>query len=411
MSIKKLLLSLTLIGMFGAISASASTIEFTIGKTEFSQEKNTVISQGTIEAAPFISNDRTMVPIRAISDAFEAQIEWNGEKQEVTVLNNNKKVVLKINSTTALVDDNEITLDVAPQIISDRTFVPLRFISESLEYNVNYVNATRQVVIDDTPIVTECGDVKISFAEFDTFVKIYENIIRQTDGELIDTISDTQFKKLLIDSVFEETNTIAKYSNTFPDLAPTSTDIDTINSSIADDSADFTMPMSGLAALVYEKTHLWSTERVFEHLVNTIDASKYYNDEYICAKHVLVDTKSTADTVYKKATTGTSFDKLIAQYGQDPGAMYSPDGYVFTKGEMVKPFEEASFALEIGEISEPVKSDYGYHIIKREPLPQLTESVENNIYINVGSKMLTDSPEPKNLFTTEEILSSKNTDI
>ena len=411
MSFKKLLLSLTLIGVFGTISASASTIEFTIGKTEFSQEKNTVVSQGTIEAAQFISNGRTMVPIRAISDAFEAQIEWNGEKQEVTVLNNNKKVVLKINSTTALVDDNEITLDVAPQIISDRTFVPLRFISESLEYNVNYVNATRQVVIDDTPIVTECGDVKISFAQFDTLAKIYENVIRQSNKELVESMSETQFKKLLIDTVFKEINNIAKYSNTFPDLTPTSTDIDYINDWIADDSADFTMPMSGLAALVYEKTHLWSTERVFEHLVNTIDASKYYNDEYICAKHVLVDTKSTADTVYKKAITGTSCDKLIAQYGQDPGAMYSPDGYVFTKGEMVKPFEEASFALEIGEISEPVKSDYGYHIIKREPLPQLTESVENNIYINVGSKMLTDSPEPKNLFTTEEILSSKNTDI
>ena len=108
MSFKKLLLSLTLIGVFGTISASASTIEFTIGKTEFSQEKNTVVSQGTIEAAPFISNGRTMVPIRAISDAFEAQIEWNGEKQEVTVLNNNKKVVLKINSTTALVDDKNL---------------------------------------------------------------------------------------------------------------------------------------------------------------------------------------------------------------------------------------------------------------------------------------------------------------
>ena len=48
----------------------------------------------------------------------------------------------------------------------------------------------------------------------------------------------------------------------------------------------------------------------------------------------------------------------------------NPNGYVFTYGEMVEEFEEAAFALEVGEISEPVKTSHGYHIIKKLPLDE-----------------------------------------
>jgi len=62
------------------------------------------------------------------------------------------------------------------------------------------------------------------------------------------------------------------------------------------------------------------------------------------------------------------FAYLGDSYSQDPGRASCPDGYVFGKGEMVAPFEEAAFALEEYEISDIVESEFGFHIIMRKPL-------------------------------------------
>ncbi len=62
------------------------------------------------------------------------------------------------------------------------------------------------------------------------------------------------------------------------------------------------------------------------------------------------------------------FDELTAEYTEDTGYAYYPDGYVFGAGEMVQAFENAVKSLEIGGLSEIVESEYGYHIILRIPV-------------------------------------------
>ena len=62
------------------------------------------------------------------------------------------------------------------------------------------------------------------------------------------------------------------------------------------------------------------------------------------------------------------FDQLIQEYGEDPGMEENPGGYTFGEGEMVQEFYDGAIALEVGEFSEPIRTDYGYHIILREPL-------------------------------------------
>lgn len=62
------------------------------------------------------------------------------------------------------------------------------------------------------------------------------------------------------------------------------------------------------------------------------------------------------------------FDQLMNEHSEDPGLAAHPDGYEAYKGQMVPEFEEASLALEDGQISEVVESDHGYHIILRLPL-------------------------------------------
>ncbi len=119
------------------------------------------------------------------------------------------------------------------------------------------------------------------------------------------------------------------------------------------------------------------------------DAQKAFEEEYMCVKHILIlfdgdgtgddDTKTLAkaNAAYDRAVGGESFEDLINELGEDPG-LDVEGGYVFTdNGQMVKEFESASKALKVGEISKPVRTTYGYHVIKRYPLPEKgTESYD-----------------------------------
>ena len=106
------------------------------------------------DVKPFILNDRTMVPVRFISENMGFNVEWNGALQEVKITNDNKIIKLLINKSKVLVDNKEVTLNVAPILYTDdlgrgRTMVPLRFISEVFGYQVNWNNELRQVTIQD----------------------------------------------------------------------------------------------------------------------------------------------------------------------------------------------------------------------------------------------------------------------
>lgn len=89
--------------------------------------------------------------------------------------------------------------------------------------------------------------------------------------------------------------------------------------------------------------------------------------------------KALAEDVLAKAKAGQDFDALVKEYGEDPGMESSPDGYTFTKGSMVAEFETASFALQIGEISDLVETTYGWHIIKKYDLPQSGDDYNNAV--------------------------------
>lgn len=84
-----------------------------------------------------------------------------------------------------------------------------------------------------------------------------------------------------------------------------------------------------------------------------------------CA-HILVAKHSEALAAVDRISAGEKFAKVAREISTDSGSA-KRDGNLgyFTKGAMVKPFEEAAFKLQVGEMSGPVKSDYGYHIIKR----------------------------------------------
>ncbi|MBP1966873.1 copper amine oxidase N-terminal domain-containing protein [Paenibacillus aceris] len=101
----------------------------------------------TFEVAPFIREGNTLVPFRAISEALKATVTWNEEERSVTVTRGGITVKLFIDSKTATVNGNEVTLEVPAAIENGSTVVPVRFVSEALKAAVKWESETQSVVI------------------------------------------------------------------------------------------------------------------------------------------------------------------------------------------------------------------------------------------------------------------------
>lgn len=85
----------------------------------------------------------------------------------------------------------------------------------------------------------------------------------------------------------------------------------------------------------------------------------------IQASHILVETQEAVIQLQQQLNEGADFGALAAIVSKCPSGGNQGDLGPFSRGQMVKPFEDAAFALDIGKISEPVQTQFGWHIIKR----------------------------------------------
>ncbi|MEL7049072.1 MAG: peptidylprolyl isomerase, partial [Pseudomonadota bacterium] len=98
-------------------------------------------------------------------------------------------------------------------------------------------------------------------------------------------------------------------------------------------------------------------------------------EEEVKARHILVETEDEARDLLEKINRGEDFEKLASEHSKDPGSKVNGGllGY-FGRGQMVPQFEDAAFKLSPGDVSQPVQSRFGWHLIKTEekrkkPLP------------------------------------------
>ena len=115
---------------------AGKTIKLQIGSRIVNVDNEAVI----YDAAPVIRNDRTLGPIRIITEALGGKVDWNGATKEVTLSINDKEIKMTIGKTLE-------KYGVAPVIIDGRTFVPVRFVADELGANVVWDDATKIVTI------------------------------------------------------------------------------------------------------------------------------------------------------------------------------------------------------------------------------------------------------------------------
>ncbi len=111
----------------------------TFGKKQQIDEQNSNV-------VPYIKNDRTMVPLRFITESLGAEIVWDEERGGCTVKKGKKEIIITFGSAEFTVNGETVTYDAPIEVMEDRTMVPVRFISEQFDCDV-YWNATNRAVV------------------------------------------------------------------------------------------------------------------------------------------------------------------------------------------------------------------------------------------------------------------------
>ncbi len=136
----------------------------------------------------------------------------------------------------------------------------------------------------------------------------------------------------------------------------------------------------------------YAIKKVFEGIEISEDEVKSYYEknksdfiskDSVGAKHILVDDLELANEIYKEIKGGGKFEDMAVKYSTCPSKERGGDLGSFSKGMMVPEFEAAAFNMNVGEISEPVKTQFGYHIInvysKTDGQEESYESVHDEI--------------------------------
>lgn len=115
---------------------------------------------------------------------------------------------------------------------------------------------------------------------------------------------------------------------------------------------------------------------------------KYISDEKVSAKHILVDDEEKCKEIKEEIDNGLDFSDAAAKYSSCPSSKKGGRLGEFGKGQMVPEFEEVAFNMEEGEISDPVKSQFGYHIIQLDKKVPAEQKSFNEVKDQVKQQLL-----------------------
>lgn len=147
-------------------------------------------NQIAFDVQPQMINDRTMVPMRAIFEALGATVEWDESTNTASAQKDDKSIIITIGSTDMYVNGEIVALDSPACVVDNRTLVPVRAISESFGLNVNWDEGTKTVKITTGPAIPYYDkDALLSYIKSELNIPERDSITY--------TISEPEFKMAL----------------------------------------------------------------------------------------------------------------------------------------------------------------------------------------------------------------------
>lgn len=230
----------------------------------------------------------------------------------------------------------------------------------------------------DDEVVAKVGDMTITKSEF------YDELVKQNGAQVLDVlvadkIMQAEVKKQTIEisdeEIEEDFEEMKDFYGSEEDL---NKELETYGLTIEDvkDNIKSNLQIERLLEPYIDITD----EEMAKHFEE--NKASFGNEEQVKASHILVETEDVALEVKAKLDAGEDFAELAKEYSIDEAnsQLGGNLGY-FAESKMVAEFSDAAFSLEVGEISDPVKTNFGYHIIKiedkmEEKVPVLEESIE-----------------------------------
>jgi foldase protein PrsA len=390
------------------------------------------------DVEPQIVNGRTLVPIRAIFETVGLAVEWDTESKTVKGQSDDESNSIKftIGSNKTIVNNEEKVLDVPACIIDGRTMVPLRFLSENMGYNVVWVGESNLILISKKDVAEwrpERYETKDAIIKYENmyvngektlqvrFKQYPQNVIALVNGreitreaydiemavhryyfgeedycleyeELSDNViyayeGDIVLQRMIEDAVMlyaAEKYGISMSDEEFEKRKAEYLDL----SSFTEDERDFYTSNKHIEEHMVNK---YSNLNIMKEYYEQKDGGntpsdeelRQYVEEYkpgqtIWSRHILVKTEEEAKEALKRLRDGEEFSSLAEELNIDSSKKYGGDLGILRYEEITKPYSDVAFSMEIGEISEPVKTKFGYHII--ELLDKFSEeiTVENS---------------------------------
>lgn len=232
-------------------------------------------------------------------------------------------------------------------------------------------------------VVAKVDGVEISQEEFyDRLIEINGNQV--LEAMIAETIVELEAEKLDIEITQEEID------EEFAELEEYYGGEDELNNAISSSG----MTMEDLEEQIVRNLQI---QKLVEPYIDVTDeeVESYYEanigslgtPEQVRARHILVETEEEADDIYEELMDGGDFEELAREHSTDGSAEEGGDLGTFGRGQMVPEFEEAAFSMDVDEISEPVESQFGFHIIKVEEKIEAVEPEFADVEDDIRSQL------------------------
>ncbi len=372
------------------------------------------------DVAPFIdNNNRTLVPLRFISEELGAQVEWEQASGTATIIKDDMKVILTAGQAAMIVNGKTKTMDTTPVMKNGRLFVPVKYVGEILNVEVKWLAKENTVAI--TPgitgdaVVAKVNDLTITAKEILTQLD-YEMMMIQYQYQYDDSFFETEEAKEymkerkgeLVDYIIM--NKVALIKGRELKLEPTAAEInDEFNKTKEDyeTAAEFEkalvnsgLTVEGYKAQIKDSLTISNVAKYISKSISVTDAEikayyesnkgDYTQEAGAVMSHILVATQEEAKAIKAEYDKGTSFAELAKKYGTDGTKDTGGElGYIeYNSSYYDEDFLNGAKTLEEGQVSNPVQTQFGWHLIKvsnvhkeayQVPLAEIKEDIKDMI--------------------------------